>query len=139
MTEATKKFDKVAKEHPTHEEVLPARKSVFDRAQGFLNLPKDALNPAKAYRWALQNDVHGRNDYGECYEMGYRDTALSSLSGFIASDSSEKVTRKGKSGTFILMEAPLHYRQLTADEIAQKNETELKHMMNAEGDSLSID
>jgi hypothetical protein len=134
MTEETKKFDKVSKGNPSFEDKPAPRKSVQDRAGGRLNIPKDSLDPAKAYRWALQNDLYGRDDYGDCFEMGYRDTQLSSLKGFIKSDSTEKVMRKLNSGTFILMEAPLHYRQLTADEVAQTNEDRLKAMMPSDRD-----
>lgn len=116
----------------------PPRRSFVDRSSGVLHLDESVLDPSRAYRWAILNDKHGRDDYGICYEMGYRDTLQSTLKGRIRSDSDEKIIRQSNSGTFVLMDAPKEYRQMTNDEIAQKTEDDLKQKMGARGEYKQV-
>lgn len=109
---------------------LPPRKSFSQRSVGTLALDDNALDlQNRAYRWALLKDKYGRDDYGQCYEMGYRDTMQSSLKGRVNSSSEEKVIRESKDGTYILMDAPLSYREMTNNEMVESNENMIRTQM----------
>lgn len=120
----------------------PPRRTFTQRAQGVLGLDNEALHlDTKAYRWAiLKGDKFGRDDYGYCYDMGYRDTLMSSLKLRVKSESEDKVIRETKDGTMILVEAPIEYRQMTNDEAARDNEQKIRQQMGiTEDKNLQID
>lgn len=115
---------------------LPARKSFQQRSLGALSLDESVLDlKNKAYRWGLTKDKYGRDDYGQCFDMGYRDVLQTSLKGRIKSDVEDKIIRELKDGIYILMEAPIEYRQMTNDEIAQTTEAQIRHQMKLDDNS----